>query len=98
MKREERKEKKNISSLSFPSLSFSLMANLATVSVVPYGGFGEETQVLNDELLHRLVAAQAPEAVRAYGRTAGAEDKDVMYLRVDFQCALLGKKRKEKKR
>lgn len=62
------------------------MVDLATVSVVPYGGFGEEIQVMSDDLLHRLVAVQAPEAVRAYGATAGSEDKDVMYLRIDFQC------------
>ena len=60
--------------------------NLATAATVPYGAFGEETQVMSDDLLQRLVAVQAPEAVRAYGKTAGSEDKDVLYLRVDFQC------------
>jgi hypothetical protein len=61
---------------------------MATTSIatVPYGGFGEEVQVLSDDLLQRLVASQAPEAVRAYGKTAGTEDNDVLFLRIDFQC------------
>ncbi len=64
----------------------TVMADLTTVATVPYGGFGEEIQVMSDDLLKKLVTSQAPEAIRAYGNTAGSEDKDVLYLRVDFQC------------
>jgi hypothetical protein len=67
---------------SFPSMA---TANPA-IAAVPFGAFGEEVSVLSDELLHKLIAAQAPEAVRAYGKAAGSEDKDVLYLRIDFQC------------
>ncbi len=60
--------------------------NTAAISVVPYGAFGEEVAVLSDDLLHKLIGLQAPEAVKAYGKQAGADDRDVLYLRVDFQC------------
>lgn len=67
------------------------MATLPTntaIATVPYGAFGEEVAVLSDELLQRLITSQAPEAVRAYGKAAGSEDKDVLYIRIDFQSIL----------
>lgn len=52
-------------------------------------GFGEEVAVLNDELLRKAVAEQAPESARVYGQEAGAADKDVLMLRIDFQSEWL---------
>jgi hypothetical protein len=49
------------------------------------GTFGEEIGIMSDDLLQKLVEEQAVESVKAYGKTSGAGDENVLALRVDFQ-------------
>jgi hypothetical protein len=46
---------------------------------------GEEIGVISEELLQRVVAEQAPQAIKAYGKDSGASDAAVVALRLDFQ-------------
>eukprot|EP00051_Salpingoeca_urceolata_P027911 m.483927 g.483927 ORF g.483927 m.483927 type:complete len:531 (+) comp23120_c0_seq1:216-1808(+) len=54
------------------------------------GGLGDTdaAALMTDDLLQRLAAEQAPEAIKAYGTQSGAQDGDVLLLRVDFQKIL----------
>ena len=54
------------------------------------GAQGEEICVISDELLKKLIAEQAPKAVKEYANAqpvqeSGARDEDVTELRIDFE-------------
>ncbi|EGD78774.1 hypothetical protein PTSG_11782 [Salpingoeca rosetta] len=51
-------------------------------------GFGEKVAVMSDDLIHKAIKEQAPEQVKVYKGNSGAEDKDVLSLRLDFQKIL----------
>jgi hypothetical protein len=52
---------------------------------LPRMPLGEEIGIISEELLQRLAAEQASQAVKVYGKESGATDPTVYELRVDFQ-------------